>query len=203
MATTDDVRIGDFTRPVVNAPNPASTGSSPSKDALDQAEQKLETAARRDDAVLKPIASYEDRLREVDVSKEKASEIIDAVLLKGYYAEDVVITKTITARFRTRNARDTKRAQEQIEAQRLTYDIHYSEVLARLLLASSLERFASDAFTHHPRGAKYDAIEKAFSDRLTYVESLSDPAMRLLITKLSKFDRMISVVLEEGSIENF
>lgn len=200
MATTDDVRIGDFTRPVVNAPT---SGASPTKEALDQAEQKLETAARKDEATLKPIASYEERLKEVDVSKSKASEIIDAVLLKGYYAEDVQITKSIKARFRTRNARDTKRAQEQIEAQRLTYDIHYSEVLARLLLASSLERFADDAFVHHPRGAKYDLIEQAFSERQAYVDSLSDPAMRLLITKLSKFDRMISVVLEEGSIENF
>ena len=200
MPTTDDARIGDFSRPVVEM---APQGVSPTKDALEQAERKLEVATLQDEATLKPMVSYEERLKEVGVSKSKASEIIDAVLLKGYYAEDVQITKSIKARFRTRNARDTKRAQEQIEAQRLTYDVHYSEILARLLLSASIERFADDVFTHMPRGAKHDAIEKAFFDLMSYVESLSDPAMRLLITKLSKFDRMISVVLEEGSIENF
>lgn len=200
MATTDDVRIGDFTRPPVGAPP---SGASPTKDALDQAEAKLAAAAARDEAALKPMASYEEQLKKVDVTNAQAAIIIDAVLLKGYYAEDVTITKTIKARFRTRNARDTKRAQEQIEAQRLTYDIHYSEVLARLLLAASLEQFAGDTFVHPPRSAKQDVIEKAFFERLAYVDSLSDPAMRLLITKLSKFDQMIGTVLAEGSIENF
>jgi hypothetical protein len=200
MPTTDDARIGDFSRPVVDPPK---AGTSPTKDALDHAEQKLEEAVQQDEATLKPMVSYEERLKEIGVTKVKAAEIIDAVLLKGYYAEDVAITKSIKARFRTRNSRDTKRAQEQIEAQRLTYEVHYSELLARLLLAASLERFADDVFTHLPRGSKHDAIEKAFFDRLSYVENLSDPAMRLLITKLTKFDRMISTVLEEGAIENF
>jgi len=197
MATSDDLRIGDFSRPVVSAP------SSPTKEALEQAEHQLDVSSKRDEATLKPMASYEERLREVGVTREKAAEIIDAVLLKGFYAEDIALTKNIKARFRTRNARDTKRAQEQIETQRLTYDMHYSEALARLLLASSLERFADDALKHHPRNAKFEDLEKAFFDRVSYVDSLSDPALRLLLTKLSKFDRMISTVLEEGSIENF
>lgn len=200
MATTDDARIGDFTRPVVDPPK---TGTSPTKDALDRAEQNLEESVQKDEATLKPMVSYEERLKEIGVTKHKAAEIIDAVLLKGFYAEDVQVTKSIKARFRTRNARDTRRAQEQIEAQRLTYDVHYSEMLARLLLASSLERFAEDQLVHMPRGTKSEDIEKAFFNRMSYVEALSDPAMRLLITKLAKFDRMIGVVLEEGSIENF
>jgi len=200
MATTDDARIGDFTRPVVDPPK---TGASPTKDALDRAEQNLEDSVQKDEATLKPMISYEERLKEIGVTKAKAAEIIDAVLLKGFYAEDVQITKSIKARFRTRNARDTRRAQEQIEAQRLTYDVHYSEMLARLLLASSLERFGDDKLTHVMKGTKNDDVEKAFFNRMSYVESLSDPAMRLLITKLAKFDRMIGIVLEEGAIENF
>jgi hypothetical protein len=202
MPSTDDARIGDFSRPVVT-PAPAPTVSGPTKDALDRAERGLDLEARKDEAALKPMTSYEDRLKEVGVSREKASTIIDAVLLKGYYAEDVMLTRTIKARFRTRNARDTKRAQEQIETQRLSYDRHYNELLARLLLASSLERFGDDSFTQPPRGAKIDDIEKAFFDRLAYVDSMSDPALRLMMNKLSTFDRMIATVLEEGSIENF
>lgn len=200
MATSDDLRIGDFSRPVVDAPKP---GTSPTKERLDALEGQLEGEANKAEASLKPMASYEERLREVGVTRAKAAEVIDAVLLKGSYSEDIPLTKSIMARFRTRNARDTKRAQEQIEAMRLSYDVHYNEAMARLLLAASLERFGDDTFKHPMRTAPQGDIEKSFFDRLTYVDGLSDPAMRLLLTKLSKFDRMVSVVLEEGSIENF
>ena len=197
MSTSKDVRIGDFSRPVVDAP-PAS----PTKDALVGAEEALGTDARREEAALKPMLSYEERLKEVGVDRDKAAQIIDAVLLKGFYAEDVPITKRIKARFRTRSSRDTKRAQEVIEAQRLTYDVHYNELLSRLLLSASLESFGEDKLPH-PRKVPTDDLEKAFQERVNYIDNMADPALRILMQRLAKFDRMISIVLEEGSIENF
>ena len=202
MATSDDVRIGDFSRPVV--PSPKDTPpASPTKDALDRAEKAIDDEVRRDEESLKPMASYEDRLKEVGVTRGKAAEIIDAVLLKGYYAEDVPITKRIKARFRTRNSRDTKRAQEIIEAQRLSYDIHYNELLSRILLAASLEVFGDEKLPHATRKSSHDETEKMFQERLSYVDNMADPALRILMQRLARFDRMITVVLEEGSIENF
>ena len=201
MSTSKDVRIGDFSRPVVDAPAGAPPAS-PTRDTLVSAEESLGDDARREEAALKPMLSYEDRLKEVDVTREKAAEIIDAVLLKGFYAEDVKITKRIKARFRTRSSRDTKRAQEIIEAQRLTYDVHYNELLSRILLSASLEMFGEDKLPH-PRKVSSDDLEKAFQERIAYIDSMADPALRILMQRLAKFDRMISVVLEEGSIENF
>jgi hypothetical protein len=57
----------------------------------------------------------------------------------------------------------------------------------------------------HPQGCKvsYEETEKAFQERIAYVDGMSDPAMRVMFIKLAKFDRMISTALEEGSIENF
>lgn len=200
-ADTNDIRIGDFSRPVVEAKKP--DARSPTKEALENVEQKLDEDARKDEASLKPMQSYEETLREIGVTRDKAADIVDAVLLKGFYAEDVQVTKTIFARLRTRNARDTKRAQEMIEAQRLTYEIHYNELLSRYLLAASLESFGQDRLKHAPKGAKPDDAEAAYRSRLAYVEELSDPALRLLFVKLSKFDNMIATVLKEGAIENF
>jgi hypothetical protein len=195
MANSDDLRIGDFSKPL--APR------SPVKDSLDAAEKQIDEEATRDEATLKPMLSFEESLKEAGVTREKAAEIVDAVLLKGFYAEDVSITKTISARFRTRNARDTRRAQEMLETHRLSYDVHYQELMARYLLASSLESFGGDKLNHPPKNAKYEVIEKSYSERLAYVDALSDPALRVLFVKISKFDQKINAVLREGTVENF
>jgi len=208
MPPTDDARIGDFSRPPVDPPKktPTVPGAppSPTKDALEAAETRLDEDATKDEAALKPMATFEERLKEAGLSREKAAEIIDAVLLKGFYAEDIKITSTVKMRLRTRNARDTKRAQEILEAQRFTIDAHYSEAWGRLLLAASLEGFANDKFTHpNPRKDAFDVIEKSYQERIAYVDGLPDPALRVMLQRLFKFDQRVSVALEEGSIENF
>ena len=195
MATPEEVRIGDFSTPA--AP------SSPTKEALDKAESRLDADARRDEATLKPMQSFQERLDSVKVTREEAAEIVDSVLLKGYYAKDYAITKTIKARFRTRGARDTRRAQDMLENMRLSISAHYNEMLSRFLLASSLERFGDDKLDHAAKGSNADEHERAFNSRLNYVDNLSDPALRVLFDKLRIFDTMISTVLEEGTIENF
>lgn len=193
----DDARIGDFSQSPVGPPR------SPTKDALDSAEKRLDLESKEDEATLKPMLSYEDRLRAVGVTREQAADIIDAVLLKGHWSEVISITKRVQARFRTRGARDTRRAQELIEQQRLTYDRHYNELMSRYLLAASLEAFGEDKLEHAPRKAVADLVEKAYDSRLSYVEGLADPVLRILFNKLFEFDKKVAAVLEEGSIENF
>lgn len=205
MASTDDLRIGDFSRPTVDPPKagPAAPAS-PTKDALDKAEARLEEAASKDEEALKPMAAFEEKLKAAGLTKEKAAEIVDAVLLQGYYSETIKITSNIFLKLRTRNARDIKRIQEMLEAQRFTLDSHYTEMWGRLLLAASIESFGKDKFDHpSPRKEAYDVVEKAFIERVNYIDSLPDPALRVLLQKLWKFDNRVSVAIEEGSIENF
>jgi hypothetical protein len=205
MPTTDDpARIGDFSRPPVDPPKKPVVPPSPTKDALEAAESQLDEDTAKDEAALKPMVSFEEKLKAAGLTREKAAQIVDAVLLKGHYAEDVKITSTVKVRFRTRNARDTRRAQELLEAQRFTIDSHYTEMWGRILLAASLESFGKDVFAHpNPRKDKYEDIEKAFQERLAYVDALPDPALRVLLGKLWKFDNHVSIALEEGTIENF
>lgn len=207
MATDDDVRIGDFSKPLVSKTpeKPEEKGpASPTRDALLAAESRLEDEASRDEASLKPMERYAKALQEEGIDKTKAAEIVDAVLLKGSWSEDIKITSRVSIRLRTRSARDTKRIHEILEAQRFTIDAHYHEAWLRYQLAASLEKLGPDAFTHpDPRKTTPDAVEKAFQDRVTYVEAMPDPLLRIAFAKLLKFDRKIAVVLEEGAIENF
>jgi hypothetical protein len=204
MADTDEVRIGDFSKPVVSRKPEEKGPASPTRDALVSAESRLDEEATRDEASLKPMERYAKALQEEGIDKAKAAEIVDSVLLKGAWAEDVKITSRITIRLRTRNARDTKRIHEILEAQRFTIDAHYHEAWLRFQLAASLEKLGNDSFTHpDPRKAAPDVVEKAFQDRVAYVDALPDPVLRIAMNKLLKFDRKITVVLEEGAIENF
>lgn len=185
-------------------PPKAAVHASPTKDALEAAETRLDAEAVKDEEQLKPLASYEEKLKAAGIDRAKAAEIIDAVLMKGFYAETVKVTSTISARFRTRSARDIRRTNEMLEAQRFTMDAHYGEAYGRLLLAASLESFGKDKFVHPSvRSDSAEAVEKAFTDRVAYVDGLSDPALRILLQKMWKFDNKISIVLEEGAIENF
>lgn len=196
---SSEPRIGDFSQPVVPPP----LSRSPVEDSLKAAERAHDEAAQRDEAALGPMVAYEKRLEKNGISRAKAAEIVDAVLLKGYYAEDITVTKGISVRLRTRAARDTQRAQAMIENLRLTYDKHYHDVMGRYILAASLEKFGADSFAHPQKGTKPDEVEAMYRQRLDYVESLGEPALLLLLQKLAKFDTMIIVVLEEGAIENF
>ncbi len=149
------------------------------------------------------MQSYEDRLKEVGVSKEAAAVIIDDVLMKGAHSEDIALTPRIKLRLRTRTARDIRRIQEYLEASNPKFENHYQEILSRMSLASSLESFGKDQFAFPGRNDTNTNIEQAFANRLSYVEALPDPTLRLLFAKLWKFDNKVRVVLEEGAIENF
>lgn len=201
---TEDVRIGDFTKPVVPPkPAPAPTATGATKDALDAAEQNIAVEAKNVEEDLKPKASYEEKLRQLGITKEEAARIIDAVLVQGFYSEEIALTKSLRVRFRTRSARDTRRAQLFIERERPMYDQHYNELLWRQLLSASLEQIGSDKFEFPTRKDTPDQADKLFEIRFNYVDSMPDPTFRLLLKKLGVFDTKISTVLEEGAVENF
>lgn len=206
MPSKDDpIAIGNFDKPLVERP-PAAAGPTPgaTEAALRGAEAKLDSEARKDEAQLQPLQSYADRLKEAGIDLTKAAKIVDEVLLKGFYAEDIPITKTINLRLRTRSARDTRRIQDILEAQAPKFDHHYRETLTRLLLAASLEKFGDDRLPHPEKSDTSDDIEKKFQARIAYLDNqVSDPALRIMFAKLFKFDQMVTVALEEGAIENF
>lgn len=203
----DEVKIGDFSEPLV-APKKSLTpgapsGKSPTSERLDAAEEHLGKEAAHVEKSLKPIESYEDRLKAAGIARDKAAAIVDNVLMKGSHTETYPITSRVKLRLRTRTARDTKRIQDFLEVARPAYEPHYNEILWRMSLAASLESLGTDTFQHPSRNSTEKEVEELFQERVRYVDTLPDPTLRLLISKLFKFDEMIRVVLEEGAIENF
>lgn len=192
----DDLRIGDFSRPPVEA-------AGTTKAALEGAEKRLDAEAAIVEAELKPLVSYEEKLKDAGVTKEQAASVVNSIMTKGFWSEEIKVTTTMRARFRTRSKKDTTRAQAFVEQQRPQYESHYAELLTHSLLAASLEQFGSDKFEHPGRKASDKEVEAAYQDRYAYVENLADPVYRLLATKLVAFDRKVAIVLEEGTIENF
>lgn len=192
----DDVRIGDFSRPPVDA-------GGATKVALEGAEKRLDAEATIVEAELKPLVSYEEKLKDAGVTKEQAASIVNSIMTKGFWSEEVKVTATIRVRFRTRSKKDTTRAQNYVEGQRPQYAGHYAELMNHALLAASLEQLGAEKFEHPGRTASTDDVEKAYSNRFAYIETLADPMYRLLAGKLVAFDQKVAVVLEEGTVENF
>ncbi len=194
----EETKIGDFSRDLTPKAEKDTT-----KGKLEAAEKTLDKKADDVEQQLKPRVSYEEQLKEAGISKDEAAEIIDAVLMKGYYSEEVKLTSRISARFRTRQYRDIQRAQTIIETQRPVYEDHKQAIYLRHALAGSLERFGKDTLNFPKSNANGDEVEKAFQERVTYVDQLSEPAMNLLYRMLFKFDQKVLTVLSEGVIENF
>jgi hypothetical protein len=76
--------------------------------------------------------------------------------------------------------------------------------MQRYYLAASLVAFKGQTFTHpEVSKSKPEVVEQAFQDRLEWIEKQGEALIFLLAQKLSKFDRVIQVVMSEGVVENF
>ncbi len=210
----EDVKIGDFSKPLVEPPKPSDSESpepppaalkeeEATADKLSAVEKQLEKKAEETEAALEPKLNYEAQLKEHGITMEKAAEIVDDVLFKGHYAEEMKISSRVSVVFRTRQARDTSRTLTYVEIHKPLYENNYAETISTHSLAASLERLGDDHFSFPGRQAGTSKIEDAFQERFTYVNALPDPVLRLLFIKMSKFDERVRVVLQEGAIENF
>lgn len=207
----DDLKIGDFSKPVTPQPS-AAPPRPPTQVATPPAaripsspdEAALSAEASAVEAELAPMRTYEDTLREAKISREEAARIVDSVMEKGFWSETVQITKSTTARLRTRSSRDRTRAMDRIETARPSFDAHYYDLMNKLLLAASLESFGRIKFEHPAPGAKTEDVERAFEARFNYVDAvMAEPAYALLLRAFLKFDEKVRVVTAEGVVENF
>lgn len=204
----DDLKIGDFARPVVPArpaPGPAAgQPAPPAKIPVGPDEAALGAEAAAVEAELVPMRTYEDQLRDAGITREEAARIVDAIMEKGSWSESVQITKSVAARLRTRCSLDRTRAMGRVEAARPSYDAHYYDLMNKLLLAASLESFGAMKFAHPARDAKPEEVEAAFDARFRYLDAvIADPAYQLLLRAFLRFEDKIRLVTQEGVVENF
>jgi len=148
--------------------------------------------------------SYDEILSENDISHIKATAIIDDMLTRGYYEEDIVITKTAFLTLRTRTHADYRRYLRALEMINPRYTDEQREIQMRYFIAASLVSFKGRTFEHPEAKVGNDrVVEKAFEDRLTWISAQPEMVVTLIAVKLNKFDRMIGLVMSEGVVENF
>lgn len=190
---TERPALGDFTRPQQKAPTAA----------LDQQGVELKKEESEIKAALKPMEAHEAALKEVGVTKEQASEIIDSILLQGYYQERFKITNKISGVFRSRVYADTERLQSWMEATRPAYEATIQETTFRYLLAASISEFNGEKFLFPKKEDTLEEADRLFNIRLRYIRAMPDALVSLLYQKLSKFDQKLAVCLQTGAIANF
>jgi len=225
MSTTEDrPRIGDFARPT----NPrrgtkgtvqteAETGSSvkeneeekkeeanlpPPTDREKEAENRISLYKEMQDH-LKPITDYKAYLKELEIDEDEAAQIVDDLLMKGYYEERFNLSKKVAVTLRTREQRDTIRLQVALQVQRPLYNETMDEIITRYNMAASLVSFGRETFAF-PKTADLDKVASdLFDKRLEHVERLAAPVFSRLSILLAKFDRKVSAVMRDGVAENF
>ena len=231
MTPTERPRIGDFTRPtnprkkgsVVDGnadleekakPEEAATKGEETKDALDEAnipppterEQEAEKRISLYQEIqdqLKPITDYKAYLKELDISEEDAAQIVDDLLMKGYYEERFPLSKKIAVTLRTREQRDTIRLQTALQVQRPLYNDTMDEIITRYNMAASLVSFGRETFAFSKVTDENKVASDLFDKRLDYVERLAAPVFSRLSILLATFDRKVAAVMRNGVAENF
>lgn len=205
----DDLRIGDFERPLIpgksvkeKAPPPAAADEA-ANPKLENAEDAIEQARSAVEKDLAPLERYERALKRVGVSKDEAATIVDTILMQGYWSKEMDLTPRRKVKFRSRLYADTQRFHDYIETIQPKNTAYYNEILFKFSLAASLEKYDDKTFTFPAKLADDRAANALFRERLDFVESLGDPAIRLLYARLAKFDEIVRVVMEEGAAENF
>lgn len=159
-------------------------------------EEALETADSLDEDIegleSAPELRYEDKIAVHGITLEKAEEIIDSMIVDGFYEETYALTKKYAVTLRTRTLEDQNRIMERIEVLKPHYPSTLSNLVAQYNVASSLVQF---------KGIKF--LDMKFNDRLDWVRKCPDSVVRALAMKLNKFDSMITDVMSDGAIENF
>jgi hypothetical protein len=145
-------------------------------------------------AAKSPEATYEERLKAFDLTREQAASIVDSLLTKGFYEKVYPVTSKIGVTFRTRKVEDNDQLFTDLERQHPEYGISISNQITKANLASSLAAVGTKKFA--PNKAGRDAAAACILNLPAHV-------FALLADKLANFDRMVTTVLDAGVIENF
>jgi len=211
--TPSSPRIGSYSKPGA-APQTPSTGTqpitevkkpqeTPAKSLVDGAQEEMRRDVSEGKDAAERAKSYDEILSDNDISKSKASAIVDDLLTKGFYQEDIQLTSTAYLTLRTRTHADYRRYLRQVEIDSPRYIDEQHEIQMRYFVAASLVAFKGQEFAHPTHRASATEVEELFKKRLDFIEQLPERVVALISSKLAKFDRVVQIVMSEGVVENF
>jgi|MudIll2142460700_1097286.scaffolds.fasta_scaffold00022_26 hypothetical protein len=217
----DRPKLGDFTRPSAKKPgddipenekmpvtpkpvaaDPPAEMTPPETTGEKTAQARVDLYTDIQDAML-PVEDYRKYLEEHDISEEDAARIVDDLMTKGYYEEEIPITRRVSMKLRTREQRDVVRVQLAMQVQRPLFQDSMSELVSRYNLAASLAAYNGKEYYFPGPTDSLERVDELFDERLKVVEKLAAAVFSRLTMSLAKFDRKVLAVMREGVAENF
>ena len=175
----------------------------PAKSLVEGVQADLGQQIEESKDIVEASKSYEEILKEAEISLDDAQSIVDDMLLQGYYEESYPLTKRVSVTFRTRTQADYVRYSIALEAISPKFVDQLQELMVRYFLAGSLVRFGDQNLPYPDRTKEnLEKVNDAFDKRLEWIESQPERIVALLAQKLNKFDKKVAVVLSEG-VANF
>lgn len=144
-------------------------------------------------------------LKAAKVTEEQADAVLSELLSKGYYERTYpLFNGKFSVTFRTRDGAALTRAADAVDRAHSNDRAVHQQIMARLNLAASLVKFDKRALPHAPANANPEEREKAFQQRLAFVDSQElGPFLPALFNALSRFDFGIMAITNQGAPEGF
>ncbi len=194
--------IGEnFSGPVDNGPRaPLQRKEDPAAtEKIEGATEPKEPVSAADKA-----KKYREDLEAAGISVTKAREILDAVVFKDCYTEDLLIHGRLKVGVRTRIYDDMQRIMVALETEAPAFHVHTDDLVARYNVAASLDYYQDTRFEHpNPETATFDELSAAFDSRMKFLLARPTPIIASLISAVNKFDSTMSAVFAEGAPEDF
>lgn len=195
--------IGEnFSGPRDNAPRKSLQRKDDSETAA-----KIEAAGSEDEPLSgkDKAQAYRDALEKAGITVIKAREILDAVVFKDCYQEDLALLgKRLKVGIRTRVYDDMQRIMKALESEAPAFPVHTDDLVARYNVAASLAYYQDTRFEFpDPQTATFNEVEEAFNLRMKFLIGLPTPVISRLITAVNEFDSIITAVFAEGAPEDF
>ena len=170
-----------------------------SLDEPETAEEKPEAAAEST-AKKSPMERWRDAIEAAGLSEEDADKILDAVLATGHYDKAYKLFRgKMTVTLRSRDSASLQRVSDALDSIR-TNDVRvHTQMMNRYNLAASLVRYQDKQFKHPAANADVADREKAFQERLSFIDAIPAPVLVQLYTLLSRFDNSVFAAMSEGA----
>lgn len=172
------------------------TEAAPSEE---KAEEKSEETTKKS-----PIERWRDAIEAAGITEEEADKILDSVLANGYYDKAYKVFRgKLTIVLRSRDSAALQRVSDALDTIR-TNDVRvHAQTMNRYNLAASLVRYQDKQFKHPAANADSGDKERAFLERLAFIDSIPAPVLIQLYTVLGKFDATVFAALSEGAEMGF
>lgn len=175
------------------------------KAALEEEEQPAAAPAAPEQTAKKtPMERWREAIESAEVTEEEADKILDAVLATGHYEKTFKIFRgKLAITLRSRDSASLQRVSDALDAVRTNDARVHTQTMNRFNLAASLVRYQDKQFKHSGTGAEASDREKAFYERLAFVDTIPAPVLMQMYAVLAKFDNVVFAALSEGAEMGF